>query len=245
MRLISPKTGQDTKLGELVSFYGTGLGLFYILLIPQADDWAVVKDVTPDQLKIMVMPTFQQVTPNDIAIWLTALHNHDFVFWDQLEEKIYFDPKRFYKYQSKIAKERRRADNDHPQRTCLLKMPTIATSAETWQKLDEVWALVPKSVQKSWTYHQLRESIEAHSDLTLYQVKMAMLGVLEKFDGKRTDIGFLFSNALKWRSESELTNLPGSVTYGEYQDQYKKMMTQSELELKESVAELRELMERR
>lgn len=237
-RYVHPDIGHDPVMGQLVSAYGSGLAVFYMVLLGHADDQGVVACDDTESLRLRTIPAFAQYTSRDIDLWLTALHNHDRIFWDQKGEQVLFPPKAFYTYQDNIDPEHQRTD--HPERFMDLPYPR-GTDAETWRTIDEVWSMVPGAQQNVWTRRQVREAIEAFPQISTYDAKMAMLSVLEKFDGRRNDIGFLFGNAIKWRAQAqdeERLILRGYTDPREYEREYRNMIASSAQSIEDRIREL-------
>lgn len=110
-RYLSTDISLDTKVNRLASEGGDFAALFYTWLIPHAGDDGIVHG-NPEELLYMVTPGRRDKTPEHVVAILSAMENLGLILWDRDAHTLAFPYEPFYKYQSYIKGNRRRAADD-------------------------------------------------------------------------------------------------------------------------------------
>ena len=103
-RYISTDISVDAKVTQLIEEAGPWAGLLYTWMIPHAEEDGTLT-AHPMELKMKVFPGLS-VGAKDIEQACTAMEKIGLI--EREEDKILFPVDSFYKYQSKVAREKRR-----------------------------------------------------------------------------------------------------------------------------------------
>ena len=119
-RYISTDISTDTAVNR-VARASEFAALLYTWMIPHVKDDATITG-DPERLLLKVMPGRRDKEPDDVLAALELIESEGlFEKWDRRRALIYFDPHKFYLYQSYIGTGNRRLD---PAST-LEELPTL------------------------------------------------------------------------------------------------------------------------
>lgn len=225
-RFVHSDICSDSKTVKVINTFGAMSGLLYVFLLTQTNDEGLIMDTDPQNLKLTIGANISKLDTQDISDILTILNNAELLGWEPENRLIWFPVDAFYKYQNNIPQERRRSE-EKIFRHKKLKRAKPRVSSELEEKFDAVWSVVPQEWQTYESEYGIKESLKRYPFFTVYDVKMVMLSIREKFLGKRSDVGFLFANALKWKSENHDTGMT-ILSYEEFEDTYAKELASAQ-----------------
>lgn len=107
-RYISTDISIDPDVTQLIEEHGEFAGLLYTWMIPHAEDDATLSG-DPRKLLYQVVPGLRSRTAADVEDALEGMARLGLIEWDRAENIIRFPAGSFYRYQTYIKEERRRA----------------------------------------------------------------------------------------------------------------------------------------
>lgn len=108
-RYLSTDISTDTKVNQLARDYGDFAALLYTWLIPHAGEDGIVRG-TAEEILYMVLPGRRDKTEADVDAALQAMQDVELLEWRPEERAAIFPSGSFYRYQSNVKSENRRAD---------------------------------------------------------------------------------------------------------------------------------------
>lgn len=144
-RYISTDISLDERINQLAMEAGDFAVLLYTWMIPHAADDATIKG-TPWRIMQMVVPGRRDKTEDDIAAALAAMDQLGLIQWDITAQVIRFPVAAFYRYQTYIRFEHRRAEDPAEVRQ---EASTTAELTEEQRKTPETAVSVSPSFSPS------------------------------------------------------------------------------------------------
>jgi hypothetical protein len=138
-RYLAPAISRDQLFADIAS-QEPRAALFYLMALPHAGDDCALPTNAPSELRLLVCPGVERVTPGDVAEWLrllTAASDHDSHALLEYGEdgRLRFPPHAFYRYQTYIPPPKRSALEPECIVASINSAPASAKNAEISEKL--------------------------------------------------------------------------------------------------------------
>jgi len=106
-RYLSTEISIDKAVNRLAREHGDFAALLYTWMIPHAEDDATLTG-DPEELMLSVVPGRRDKDVADVEAALAAMHDLGLIIWHREAKIVEFPPASFYKYQTYIARDKRR-----------------------------------------------------------------------------------------------------------------------------------------
>jgi hypothetical protein len=138
-RYLAPAVSRDQLFADIASREPRA-ALFYLMALPHAGDDCALPTNAPSELRLLVCPGVEPVTPDDVAEWLRLLttasdqDSHALLEYGD-DGRLRFPPHAFYRYQTYIPPPKRSALESERIVASINSAPASAKNAEISEKL--------------------------------------------------------------------------------------------------------------
>jgi hypothetical protein len=206
-RYVSTEISVDKIVNRIAREYGDCHALRYTWMIPHAEEDATLHG-DAEEILGRVLPLRRDVTPDEFEETLTILADAGLILWDKPNNIVQFPIESFYKYQSNVSFEKRRAENiannyrdesnsivtaANSTSSTLSPTPSISiTNARRRKdysdKFEEFWSIYPRKVNKKGAYNtwkaRMNDGVEPDKlilSATNYAAKCKRVGTEEQY----------------------------------------------------------------